>query len=76
MQIDYKLLGEDALIGLATAFIHAEQGNEVDDEPLTSKIDKVLSLIRSGELIILFSELTEEAHLYRKESFQQKQTGR
>ncbi|MGD1527136.1 YheU family protein [Vibrio owensii] len=76
MLIDANLLGEEALKGLAIAFINAEQGNEFDDIELSVKVEQALRLIASGDLLILFSELHQEAHLIKKEDFNNKCIGR
>ena len=66
MIIDYKVLSEDALNGVAKEFV-ISQINEVEELPeMDEWVNQVIHKVRTGELLIEFSEVDESVTLKHK----------
>ena len=74
MIIPYQELSKEALTNLIEQFILREGTDygetEVDKE---TKIKQVLGLIKSGEALIVYSELHEEVNIMSAQQFKQMQ---
>jgi len=74
MLIPWQQISADALQSLAESFVLRDGTDYGAEEiPLTVKTAQVLQLIRSGEVVILYSELHETVDLLTKQQYQQHQ---
>jgi len=73
MLIPYQSLDSETLNNLIESFILREGTDYGEDEvPLASKAQTVLEQIKTGNVLILFSELTESVTLIDKFEFNAK----
>jgi uncharacterized protein YheU (UPF0270 family) len=74
MLIPWQQISADALQSLAESFVLRDGTDYGAEEiPLTVKTAQVLQLIRSGEVVILYSELHETVDLLTKQQYRQYQ---
>lgn len=65
MIIDYKQLSEHALNGLIESFVLEQDFDSSDDSSLEDKAHAIKTALKTGELVVTFSELHETAHIKR-----------
>ncbi|MBS3799292.1 MULTISPECIES: YheU family protein [unclassified Pseudoalteromonas] len=75
MIIPYQELSKEALTNLIEQFILREGTDYGETEvDKATKIEQVLGLIKSGEALIVYSELHEEVNIMSAQQFKQMQT--
>ncbi|SEG57791.1 YheU family protein [Marinobacterium lutimaris] len=68
MILPWKELSEDALNGLIEEFVTRDGTDYGEQEtPLARKVEQVKAKLRSGEVVLLFSESTGECSIVAKE---------
>lgn len=68
LQIPYKQLSDQALLGLIEEFITREGTDYGFEEvSLETKVAQVQRLLKSGEVVIVFDEATESCNIMPKE---------
>lgn len=73
-KIDHSLISEEAIKGLAYQFVMQSMGNEWDEQPLDSKMEITLNKLKTGELIVVYSDLEESALIMPMDEFKKKFT--
>jgi len=70
MIIDHKTLSEEALKGIAEAFIVSHM-SDVDDEPkFLDWVEEVVKKVKKGELLVEFSQFDESVTLKSPEEIE------
>ena len=66
MLIDYTTLSDDVIKGIAEQFV-ISQVSETEDQPnISTWVEQAVSRIKSGELLIEYSEVDESVTLKHK----------
>ncbi|MBL1292266.1 MAG: YheU family protein [Thiotrichales bacterium] len=63
MIIDYKTLSEEALKGIAEAFIVSHVSDGDDQLKFSDWVEEVIKKVKKGELLVEFSEVDESVTL-------------
>ena len=71
IQVPWQQLSSDALRGIAEEFVNREGTDYGEQEvELSTKVNQVIERLKSGEAVLVYSELHESVDIKRKEEIQ------
>lgn len=66
MRIPHSMLENETLNNLAGSYVSQVEGSDFDETPFQDRVEKAVSLVKSGEIVILFSEEFQAPFLLTK----------
>jgi uncharacterized protein YheU (UPF0270 family) len=60
------MLENETLINLVESYVSQVEGSDFDETPFQDRVEKAVSLVKSGEIVILFSEEFQTPFLLTK----------
>lgn len=66
MRIPHSMLENETLNNLASSYVSQVEGSDFDETPFQDRVEKAVSLVKSGEIVILFSEEFQSPFLLTK----------